>query len=77
VLKPTPLLLSMLSWYWSVKIELSLPIIYVSHLPDEVARLADHLVLLEQGRVVASGPLKQVLSRIDLPHPETRTQRRT
>jgi molybdate transport system ATP-binding protein len=47
--------------------ELSLPIIYVSHSPDEVARLADHLVLLEQGRVVASGPLKQVLSRIDLP----------
>jgi ABC-type molybdate transport system ATPase subunit len=60
-----------------VKIALSLPIIYVSHSPDEVARLADHLVLLEQGRVVASGPLKQVLSRIDLPHPETRTQRRT
>ena len=47
--------------------ELSLPIIYVSHSPDEVARLADHLVLLEQGQVVASGPLKQVLSRIDLP----------
>ena len=47
--------------------ELSLPIIYVSHSPDEVARLADHLVLLDQGRVVASGPLKQVLSRIDLP----------
>ncbi len=47
--------------------ELSLPIIYVSHSPDEVARLADHLVLLDQGQVVASGPVKQVLSRIDLP----------
>jgi len=47
--------------------ELSIPVVYVSHAPDEVARLADHLVLLEQGRVVASGPLKQVLSRIDLP----------
>ena len=47
--------------------ELSIPVIYVSHSPDEVARLADHLVLLEQGRVVASGPLNQVLSRIDLP----------
>ena len=30
-------------------------------------RLADHLVLLDQGRVVASGALNQVLSRIDLP----------
>ncbi|MBK7326348.1 MAG: molybdenum ABC transporter ATP-binding protein [Propionivibrio sp.] len=47
--------------------ELSIPVIYVSHAPDEVARLADHLVLLEQGKVVASGPLNQVLSRIDLP----------
>jgi molybdate transport system ATP-binding protein len=47
--------------------ELSIPIIYVSHAPDEVARLADHLVLLDQGSVVASGPLNQVLSRIDLP----------
>lgn len=47
--------------------ELSIPIIYVSHAPDEVARLADHLVLLDQGKVVASGALNQVLSRIDLP----------
>ena len=47
--------------------ELLIPIIYVSHAPDEVARLADHLVLLDQGSVVASGPLNQVLSRIDLP----------
>ena len=47
--------------------ELSLPIMYVSHAPDEVARLADHLVLLDQGKVIASGPLNDVLSRIDLP----------
>ncbi|WP_291992813.1 molybdenum ABC transporter ATP-binding protein [Candidatus Accumulibacter sp. ACC003] len=47
--------------------EFALPIIYVSHSPDEVARLADHLVLLDQGKLVASGPLKDVLSRIDLP----------
>ena len=47
--------------------ELSIPIIYISHAPDEVARLADHLVLLDAGKVVASGPLNSVLSRIDLP----------
>lgn len=47
--------------------ELSIPIVYVSHSPDEVARLADHLVLLERGTVVASGPLNAVLSRTDLP----------
>ncbi|MDE2441095.1 MAG: molybdenum ABC transporter ATP-binding protein [Betaproteobacteria bacterium] len=47
--------------------ELAIPIIYVSHAPDEVARLADHLVLLDSGKVAASGPLNTVLSRIDLP----------
>ncbi|MEH6434026.1 molybdenum ABC transporter ATP-binding protein [Massilia sp. DD77] len=46
--------------------ELALPIIYVSHAADEVARLADHLVLLDAGRVTASGPLGELLARIDL-----------
>lgn len=47
--------------------ELSIPIIYVSHSPDEVARLADHLVLLDAGHVIASGPLTETLARADLP----------
>jgi molybdate transport system ATP-binding protein len=47
--------------------ELSIPIIYVSHAPDEVARLADHLVLLDAGRAIASGPLSETLARADLP----------
>jgi len=47
--------------------ELDIPVIYVSHAPDEVARLADHLVLLEQGRISASGPIGEMLTRPDLP----------
>ena len=47
--------------------ELDIPVLYVSHAPDEVARLADHLVLLDEGRVVASGPLSETLARADLP----------
>ena len=47
--------------------ELDIPMIYVSHSLDEVARLADQLVLMEQGRVVASGALNEVLGRLDLP----------
>jgi len=47
--------------------ELSIPSLYVTHMPDEVARLADHLVLLDHGRVVASGPLQDTLARLDLP----------
>ena len=46
---------------------LETPLLYVSHAPDEVAHLADHLVVLEQGRVLASGPLSETLARIDLP----------
>ena len=47
--------------------ELAIPIVYVSHAPDEVARLADHLVLLDAGKAVASGPLTETLARVDLP----------
>ncbi|OAM91380.1 molybdenum ABC transporter ATP-binding protein [Termitidicoccus mucosus] len=46
---------------------LDIPVIYVSHSPDEVIRLADHLVLLSGGRVAASGPLASTLARLDLP----------
>ena len=46
--------------------ELEIPVIYVSHQPDEVARLADHLVHLARGRVTASGPLTELLTRFDL-----------
>src|SRR3989338_7174672 len=47
--------------------ELDIPVIYVSHSLDEVARLADQLVLMEQGRVIASGALNEILGRLDLP----------
>jgi len=47
--------------------ELKIPVLYVSHAMDEVARLADHLVLLEKGRVIASGALNEMLARLDLP----------
>lgn len=47
--------------------ELEIPVIYVSHAPDEVARLADYLVLLDEGRVVAQGGLQEILARLDLP----------
>lgn len=48
---------------------LAIPVLYVTHSPDEVARLADHLVVLECGRVVASGEMSETLARIDLPIP--------
>ncbi len=47
--------------------ELNIPVLYVSHALEEVARLADHLVLLQQGKVIASGGLAETLARLDLP----------
>jgi molybdate transport system ATP-binding protein len=47
--------------------ELAMPIVYVTHAMDEVARLADHLVLMDNGRVLAAGPLADLLARADLP----------
>lgn len=47
--------------------ELVIPVLYVSHQPEEVARLADHLVLMEEGKVTAQGALTELLARPDLP----------
>ncbi|MCE8018062.1 molybdenum ABC transporter ATP-binding protein [Halomonas sp. MCCC 1A17488] len=46
---------------------LEIPVVYVSHALDEVTRLADHMVLLEAGQVLAAGPLHELLVRSDLP----------
>ena len=47
--------------------ELDIPVLYVTHAPDEVARLADHIVVMKEGRAIAAGPLTETLARIDLP----------
>ena len=46
--------------------ELAIPTLYVSHEIDEVVRLASDLVLVSEGRVVASGPIEEVSNRFDL-----------
>jgi molybdate transport system ATP-binding protein len=45
--------------------EMKLPIVYVSHSVDEVARLADQVVRIEGGRVAASGPVGEIFAAID------------
>ena len=47
--------------------ELKIPVLYVSHAPSEVMRLADHLVVMQQGRVKACGSLTEVLSSLEQP----------
>jgi molybdate transport system ATP-binding protein len=50
-----------------LKTALRLPIIYVTHSPDELSQLGDSVVLLERGRVVASGSVPDIAGRADLP----------
>jgi len=46
--------------------EAGVPIVYVSHSVAEVARLADTLVVLEEGRVTAAGPAADMLARLNV-----------
>ena len=46
--------------------QLDVPMLYVSHAADEVARLAGHIVVIEGGKVQASGPASEMLARLDL-----------
>jgi len=56
-----------LPWLERLRDELSTPMLYVTHSADELARLADHLVVLDQGRVTAEGPAATVLASISSP----------
>ena len=50
-----------------LRAHLDIPMVYVSHSVSEVARLADHLVIMREGKVAAEGDLQTVLSRPDQP----------
>lgn len=45
--------------------QVDIPVLYVTHSSDEVARLADNILLMSAGLVTASGPLQQVLGAVD------------
>lgn len=56
-----------LPWLEKLRDELHIPMLYVTHSAAEVARLADTLVVLDQGKVVAAGPVAETLLRTDVP----------
>lgn len=51
----------------SIHEDLNIPIIYVTHAMDEVTRLADHVVVLREGKAIANGEIEKVLSDTSLP----------
>jgi len=46
-----------------IRDELSVPLIYVTHLPEEALSVADWAVLIDNGRLVASGPPREIMPR--------------
>lgn len=56
-----------LPWLQRLRDHWAIPMIYVSHAPAEVAQLADHLVLIDNGRILAHGDVNALLTRADLP----------
>lgn len=50
-----------------MKTALSLPVIYVTHALDEAVQLADSIVLIDSGEVLAHGAVADVAARADLP----------
>lgn len=51
-----------LPYFERLRDEVAVPILYVSHAPSEVARLANHVIALEAGRVIAQGDAQTVLA---------------
>ncbi|MDZ7938554.1 MAG: molybdenum ABC transporter ATP-binding protein [Rhodoferax sp.] len=58
-----------LPWLERLRDELQIPMLYVTHSVDEASRLADTLVVLEQGKVRAAGAATEVLAQVDAPVP--------
>ncbi|MDO9134836.1 molybdenum ABC transporter ATP-binding protein [Hydrogenophaga sp.] len=56
-----------LPWLEQLHERLDIPVVYVTHSSDELARLADHVVLLSGGRALCSGPVMELMTRLDLP----------
>lgn len=46
--------------------EYAIPILYVSHIKDEIRHLADHLVIMDRGHVIDSGDLESLLSKPEI-----------
>lgn len=56
-----------LPWLEQLHEALDMPVVYVTHSIEELARLADHVVLLDEGRVQAQGHVMALMARTDLP----------
>jgi molybdate transport system ATP-binding protein len=59
--------LEILAYILAVQREFHIPVLYVSHSRGEVNRIADYLVLMDSGRIIATGDVQEIFARLDLP----------
>ncbi|MEQ9021974.1 MAG: TOBE domain-containing protein, partial [Pseudomonadales bacterium] len=52
-----------LPYFESIHREFDIPVLYVTHSMDEVMRLADHVIVMDQGKLLAQGDPVQVFSQ--------------
>ena len=62
----TPRKAEILYYIERLRDDVRIPIVYVSHSLDEVVRLADSIVLLSEGRVLGTGSVREMMSRVEL-----------
>jgi len=53
-------------YFQRLQSELRIPIFYVTHSLEEVLQLVDTMLLMEQGKIIAAGPLVEVFSRPEI-----------
>ncbi len=58
---------AIMAYIETIPAKFGIPILYVTHAIDEVARLADNIVLMEKGAIIAHGSVEETLARLDLP----------
>tara|TARA_R110002096_G_scaffold435548_1_gene661490 strand:+ start:161427 stop:162260 length:834 start_codon:yes stop_codon:yes gene_type:complete len=46
--------------------EFNLPVLYVSHDIDEVSKLADHIIAIDNGRKIGEGPTADIMAQLNL-----------
>lgn len=56
----------LLDFILSLVQDVNIPVVYISHDPQELTAIADQMVVLENGSVLASDSLENVLLRVDL-----------